>query len=100
MPSTAPPPDAVLEHGERERLRKDVRTVLEEVKSRLSETDRLILAYRFEDERKVVEIARTLQLDQKALYRRVESLLKTLRAALEAAGFDAGSVGNLFDEAM
>ena len=100
IPSAEPAPDAALEHKERQRTHEHVRRVLSGLKARLPETDRLILAYRFEDGRKVVEIANTLGLDQKALYRRVESLLKQLRAALEDAGFDAAAVRSLFDEAM
>jgi RNA polymerase sigma factor (sigma-70 family) len=98
LPSTDPPPDVALERIERERLGARVRDVVSGLKTRLPETDRLILAYRFEDGRKVVEIADILHLDQKALYRRVESLLKQLREALEAEGFDAGFVRALFDE--
>jgi RNA polymerase sigma factor (sigma-70 family) len=98
IPSAEPQPDAALERVERERLSARIQDVVTTLKARLHETDRLILAYRFEDGRKVVEIADILHLDQKALYRRVESLLKQLRGALEAEGFDAGFVRTLFDE--
>lgn len=99
LPSAMPAPDAVLDRMERDRLETAVRRALTDLKARLPETDRLILAYRFEDGRKVVDIARALQIEQKALYRRVESILKQLREALEAAGFDASVVQALFNEA-
>jgi RNA polymerase sigma factor for flagellar operon FliA len=54
--------------------------------------DRLILALRFEDGKTVAEIASILRLDQKALYRRMERLLKDLRKGLEAQGIDSTSV--------
>jgi RNA polymerase sigma factor for flagellar operon FliA len=50
--------------------------------------DRLILRLRFAQGLQIVEIARTLRLAAKPLYRRIEQLLLGLRRALEAAGVD------------
>jgi RNA polymerase sigma factor for flagellar operon FliA len=48
--------------------------------------DRIILRLRFEDDFSVAQIARSLQLDQARLYRRLGRLLDALRAALQAEG--------------
>ncbi len=53
--------------------------------------DRLI-AKMVGDDFKVVEIAAHLGLDQKALYKRKEKILKRLREDLESAGVSAGDV--------
>jgi RNA polymerase sigma factor (sigma-70 family) len=57
--------------------------------------DRVILRLRFTGNASIVSIARGLGLQQRPLYRRLESLLARLRAALEAAGVDAASAGDL-----
>lgn len=54
--------------------------------------DQLVLAMRFKDGRTVAEIAATLRLDQKELYRHMDRLLRRLRVGLEAKGFEAGEV--------
>jgi RNA polymerase sigma factor (sigma-70 family) len=51
--------------------------------------DQLILRMRFEDDCSVADISRALLLDQKPLYRHIDHLLTTLRAALEAQGISA-----------
>jgi RNA polymerase sigma factor for flagellar operon FliA len=51
--------------------------------------DRIILRLHFESGLSVAEVARLLGIDQKALYRRKEDMLKRLRADLEAEGLDA-----------
>jgi RNA polymerase sigma factor (sigma-70 family) len=60
-----------------------------------SAEDRVILRLRFNGDATVVSIARTLGLEQRPLYRRIEALLARLRAALEAAGLDAESAAGL-----
>ena len=52
----------------------------------LDPQDRIILRMRFEDDISVADIARTLHLDQKRLYRRIEDLLAGFRKSLEARG--------------
>lgn len=61
--------------------------------------DRVILRLRFGGNASIVSIARALGLEQRPLYRRVEALLATLRRALEAAGIDAASAGDLIGAA-
>ena len=57
--------------------------------------DRVVLRLRFTANASIAQIARALKLEQRPLYRRIESLLARLRHALEAAGFDAASVDDL-----
>lgn len=52
----------------------------------LEPQDRIVLRMRFEDNISVANIARTLHLDQKGLYRRLESLLAEFRKRLEDGG--------------
>lgn len=61
----------------------------------LDPEDRLILKMRFEDGLTVATIARTLGLDQKPLYRRIERCLSALRAGLEQRGVAAETVTEL-----
>lgn len=57
--------------------------------------DRTILRLRFTNNASIANIARALGIEQRPLYRRVEALLDKLRRALEAAGVDAASAGDL-----
>jgi RNA polymerase sigma factor (sigma-70 family) len=57
--------------------------------------DRLILRLRFSGNASIASIARSLGIEQRPLYRRIESLLAELRSALESAGVDSGSAGDL-----
>ena len=83
--------DAVVEQ-ERQSTADRVSDVLKRLMARSETQDRLILTMRFDDGRTVAEIALTLGLDARALYRRVERLLRDLRKGLEAEGIDARSV--------
>lgn len=78
-----------------ERRSKQVNDAVHAAMSRLTTEDRLILRLRFSCDASIVSIARALGLEQRPLYRRVEALLTRLRAALETAGLDAASVGDL-----
>jgi DNA-directed RNA polymerase specialized sigma24 family protein len=60
--------------------------------------DRLILKMRFWDERKVPDIARTLNMDQKKIYKRLDKLFLTLRRGLEKAGVSKSDVADLLCE--
>ncbi len=66
---------------------------LNAVLATLDSEDRLVLTLRFTDGRTVPEIAAVLGLrDPKPLYRRMDALLRQLRAALQARGVDASRV--------
>ena len=68
------------------RSRDLVGTSLSAALQRLGPEDRLILKMKFYDEFTVARIAQVLSLDQKALYRRLGSVLQVLRREMEARG--------------
>lgn len=61
----------------------------------LKPEDRLILKLRVTDGLSVAEVARTLRLEQKPLYRRLERLHDKLRRHLERHGLDKDAVGHV-----
>jgi len=63
----------------------------------LDREDQLIVRMHFADGYTLADVARTLRLKQKPLYRRVERLRVRLRALLEAAGLRSGDVRGLLD---
>jgi DNA-directed RNA polymerase specialized sigma24 family protein len=82
---TEPPDESALDrerHAEADR----VVAVLEEELGTLDAEDRLVLKMRFESDFMIADIARTLNLPAKPLYRRIEKLLRTLRRGLERRG--------------
>jgi RNA polymerase sigma factor for flagellar operon FliA len=98
--STLPAPDcadaAAVEH-EKAIVFERVSAALARARTRFDPQDQLILALRFDDGRAVAEIATALRLDQKALYRRFDRLLRELRTALEAEGITAVEARETFD---
>jgi RNA polymerase sigma factor (sigma-70 family) len=91
-------PDVSLLEQERQSLWDRVVGILREVQQELDSTDALILVMRFQDGRKVSEIAQVLKLDARPLYDRVHRLLNRLRQAFEARGIDAHFVRELFGD--
>lgn len=71
---------------------RSARSALAASMEELSEEDRVVLRLRFQEGVKVPRIAQILGQDQKALYRRCEHLLKTLRGILERRGIAGSSV--------
>lgn len=71
---------------ERERTCRRLSSAMREVIARLPENDRLLLQLRFECRLTVAQIARSMQIEQKLLYRRIDKLMRDLRAELERAG--------------
>jgi RNA polymerase sigma factor for flagellar operon FliA len=86
--------DAVL-HSDRMRLSQQVSLTMNECLRRLNADDRLILQLRFESEMTVAQIARAMQIDQRVLYRRIDHLLRDLRAALERLGIARADIADL-----
>ena len=84
-----------IAEAERQKAEQALRRAL----SQLPHEDRLILEMRFWENSTVADIARALQLDPKALYRRIDKLLVSLRAALLAADVTAEHTSALFEEA-
>jgi DNA-directed RNA polymerase specialized sigma24 family protein len=62
---------------------------------RQAEADQVLLQLRFHAEMTVAQIARALQADQQALYRRLRKHFETLRAELNAGGVGADDVAAL-----
>jgi len=89
--------DEIAKENDRQELAARVSHVLRGVMAGLSQEDQLILVLRFEDGRTVAEIAATLRLESKALYRRVEKLLGRFREGLEAERIDAEAVRDILE---
>src|SRR5262245_27631597 len=68
--------------AEQDFLARRVRSALDRARLMLAPVERLILRMRFEDRLSVADIARTLTLDQRRLYRTIEQLLANLGASL------------------
>jgi RNA polymerase sigma factor for flagellar operon FliA len=80
-----------IESRDRERTAQRIMETIDAVET-LEAEDRLILQLRFRKAMKVPEIARTLGLDQKKIYKRLDKLFATLRRDLEAAGVKRADV--------
>jgi RNA polymerase sigma factor for flagellar operon FliA len=61
--------------------------------------DSMIIRLHYEEGMSVAEIARTLAIPQKPLYRRLERLLEHLREQLEAEGISRERVSDFLDGA-
>ena len=97
MPSDQPPVDDVIAEQERTATAARIAVALKSAMSGLDPQDRVILALRFEDGRSVVEVARMLRLDQKALYRRLDRVMKALRSTLHQEGVDGAAALEMFE---
>jgi RNA polymerase sigma factor for flagellar operon FliA len=98
-------PDAVSQDStERRVLEEEWRTTrdtlgqcLARALSHLTPEDQLILKLRFQDGMSVADVARTLSLQQKSLYRRIDNCLARMRALLSADGVDREQVSAFVD---
>lgn len=93
--SGLPDPHETLE---REESRDAVLTQVSAALASLPGEDQLILRLRFWEGLTVADIARTLRLQQKPLYRRLERLLAALRSSLLAAGVEEDMVADMLQE--
>ncbi|HEX7833272.1 MAG TPA: sigma-70 family RNA polymerase sigma factor [Thermoanaerobaculia bacterium] len=87
--------DERIESGDRARSARTAARTMDSVIGTFEPEDRVILQMRFWDARNVPDIARTLHLEQKKLYKRFEKLLGVLRRGLESAGVTKAEVGRL-----
>lgn len=85
QPSPVAPEDAG-ESTETQAEADRIERALEDALGQLGDEDRLILKMRFKDNVPISMISRMLNLEQKPLYRRLEHVMKALRAALEDRG--------------
>src|SRR5262249_45050717 len=98
IPHVDMPPDAQVFAASRSASARKIRHAVARAVEALPPQDQLILRLCFYEEFSVADIARTLQLEQKPLYRRLENLLSRLRNALEAAGIDADQARAAVDD--
>ena len=84
-----------VERAERQTLAERTLAVIRRVLSRLPPRDRLLFRLLFESGFTVADAARSLHLDQKALYRKRDSVLAHLRQELGRAGIGADDVHEL-----
>lgn len=85
--------------GERERTSRRVTDSMRDAMSDLSAEDRTILRLHFDAGLSVADIARTIGLEQRPLYRRLGRICTGLRERLLASGVDAAAVQDLLGRA-
>lgn len=90
--------DEAISHAEQDRKRGTLYAALFKVMEQLPPEERHILRMHFADGRTVADVARALRLEQKPLYRRIESLRKRLRQDLEIFGVTGDDVRELLAE--
>jgi RNA polymerase sigma factor for flagellar operon FliA len=79
-------------NAERRQTSAKISAVMRQAIDELAAEDRLILQLRFERSMTVAQVARALNADQKALYRRIEKQMRGLREVLERAGVEADAI--------
>jgi RNA polymerase sigma factor for flagellar operon FliA len=91
--------DAAAVDAERRELSARTSGVVRDALANFSDEDATILRLRFGSGMSVADISRMLRLPQRPVYRRLETLIGRLGAAIRAAGLDAGDVSALIGEA-
>ena len=89
----AAPPDS-----DRVRTSATLSAIVQRFLAQLPSDDRLMLQLRFDSGMTVAGIARSLDEDQKAMYRRMERRLREMRTALEDAGIAAEDARDLIGD--
>jgi len=87
--------DAAVDAGERGANASEAENAVRAALAELSAEDQVIVRMRFWDDFSVAEIARTLQIDQKRLYRRLEAIQGSLAGRLVARGVTQQRVAEL-----
>ena len=75
-----------------------VSVLIREYLAQLDEEDRLVLGLRFDGDMTVAQIARSLRMDQKQLYRRIDKHLRALRQTLETHGIASAEIDGLIHD--
>lgn len=96
-PSDRPGADERIVARDEGALALETRRALASALASLEPGDRLVLRLRFEEGLRVSEIARVQGLDQRRLYRRIESALALLRRTLEREGIGGRDVAALLE---
>lgn len=81
--------------SDRRRTSERLSSLMSAAIARLPEDERLILQLRFEGGMTVAQIARSLGLDQKLTYRRIERNMREIRRDLERSGIESRDVADL-----
>lgn len=95
----APDPEAVALESERQAAAERATRLLEGALSALTPPERLLIRMRFLDGLQIVDIARSLALEPRLLYRRVEDLLNRLRETLLRSGLASSEAEDLLHAA-
>jgi RNA polymerase sigma factor (sigma-70 family) len=90
-------PEHDLFSGERGERARQAAAIVDAEMALMDPEDQMILRLRFWAGRKVPDIGRTLGLDGKKLYKRIDKLLSQLRLALEQSGLGAAEAGELLN---
>jgi RNA polymerase sigma factor for flagellar operon FliA len=90
--SDLPSPETNVVRAEEGFRAKRAQAVLMRAREALPPVERLILRMRYDDRMPVADIARALHLDQRRLYRTIERILGSLRAAMAADGISEADV--------
>ena len=85
-------PEEETEAQERSPQAASVSAAVTKALAGLDSQDGLILKLRFADGMKLVDIARLLGIEQRALYGRVETLLRQLKTAITSSGISASDI--------
>jgi RNA polymerase sigma factor for flagellar operon FliA len=81
--------------ADRIELSHHIATIVRDTMNELDEHDRLIFRLHFEGSMSIADISRTLCVEQKPLYRRLQRALVRMRARLEATGISAEDANEL-----
>jgi RNA polymerase sigma factor (sigma-70 family) len=95
VPDPAARADERLIEADQDRERQRVADAVRQAVAGLPDEDRLIVRMRVDDGFTVGEIARTLHLEAKPLYRRLDRIFKSLREELQRHGIDAAAARHL-----
>jgi RNA polymerase sigma factor for flagellar operon FliA len=95
LPSAEASPEAVLVQRERELAAERVHQALENALEKLSAEDRLLVRLRIYEGVPLASAARSFGEDARQLYRRWETVKRSLRRTLEEGGYDAARVGSI-----
>jgi hypothetical protein len=90
--------DERVQARDRERAARQTTSAIDGLLRDLDAEDRLILQMRFWHCRKVPDIAATLHIEQKKIYKRLDKLFGTLRKGLERAGVSQSDVAGLLSQ--
>ena len=85
-------PDELATQTESSEIKQKMAKIVKSMSTDLSPEDRLILKMKYYDDHKVSEIARILQLEQKALYRRLNRLMARFKEEILKDGLNINDI--------